>query len=144
MTVRTAHGVIEIGAGSKVLVETNEQETIVRNLHDHKRGDVVMVANGTALPISLGHQLAVSNDPQGTLQDRSSIATRHTTTYPLSNGLTATISEFSLISAMTNHPILKALAQSADKTERKHVEQILKNAVVLTFATAAKGRYQGR
>jgi hypothetical protein len=147
ITVETPEGVLHIAAGSQALVEVIENATVVRTLHNHKRGDVRMVVGATTLIVDLGRQVVISSGSSKALHafnSNSAVAVRNTMVRKVGNGITAAVSEFSMVSALSSHEVLKALYQSADKADRKHLEQILKNAVVLSFTTAGKGRYQRR
>jgi hypothetical protein len=138
---------LHIAAGSQALVEVIENATVVRTLHNNKRGDVRMVVGADTLIVDLGRQLVISSEASKSIDafiSNSVVAVRNTVVSKLGTGATAAVSEFSMISALSNHRILKALCQSANKAEHKQLEQILKNAVVLSFTTAGKGRYQRR
>lgn len=142
--VQTKHGVIEIAAGSKAIVEVTDDSTIVRTLHDHKQGDVRVLVGDKHFEVNLGKQLLVTTSDRSIsdFSRESGIAHRNATSKQLANGLTVHTSEFSVVSALSNDQILKALCASSAKSDRKHFVQIAKNACILSSMTMLKGPYK--
>ena len=147
LRLRTEHGVLELGAGSRVIVSVADNCTVVRNLHDRKKGDVRFVSGTQKVDLHLGMQLFVSSDPELTLNDlskASGIALRNTSSFKLAaphGTLPAHLSEFSVLTALSKDETLKALYQSNEKADRKIYEQIAKNACILGTLTMRKGPY---
>ena len=56
--------------------------------------------------------------------------------------LRAFTAEFSMVSALVDHAALRALTRSPSSEHRKHVEQLLKNACVLTVVCGKHGAYK--
>jgi len=145
VSVPTAHGVVEIPAGAKVVVIADEDITIVRTLHDHKQGDVRIVDGDRSIVVNIGKELVITDDLAGSMSDLDATckaAVRDTQTHNWSKGTSAYLSDLSVASCLKNDPVLKALARSTDKAERKHYEQIAKNAAILFTMGAKKGAYR--
>lgn len=142
IVVRTNAGKFSIAGGSKVIVTASDHETIVRNLHDRKIGDVC-VFNGTRrIAIELGMQAILRDEIGNDNPSSSTVATRNTHVLNLRDGLTAHFSEFSMLSAMANDHTLRALSQSKSKEDRRHFDQIAKNACIIGSLTIKKGPYR--
>lgn len=142
IVVQTNAGRFSIAAGTKVVITASEHETTVRNLHDHKIGDVCLLSGTRKIAIELGMQAVLRDEIAKDNPLRSSIATRNTHTMNLLDGLTAHFSEFSMLSAMANDHTLRVLSQSRLKEDRKHFDQIAKNACIIGSLTIKKGPYR--
>jgi hypothetical protein len=144
MRVRTAHGVVDIAAGSLVSIESSSNSTIIRNLHDGKDGAVRCLEGSDSVKLGVGFELVLTIDLatiKADVQGGSRIASRNSTSTKLSNGLTAQLSEFSLVSALANDQTLHALLHSSSKEDRKRFNQIAKNACILSTISTKRGPY---
>lgn len=139
--IETKYGTIEIGAGSKALVEVNGENVTVLNLHDKAHGSINVRHGNTAMKLGLGHQLVLSSCAYRT-DGENAIAMRNVRREVISGGLHAFGGEFSMVSALTTHPALRSLCQSKVKGHRAHLDPILKNACILSYVTARHGAYK--
>lgn len=144
--VHSKHGDFEIAAGSMVVMETSPVATTVLNLHDKKNGSVHYSDGLTHINVNLGHQLIVSKNERSLSEYHrtSTVPIRNTTTNVLQGGAAVELSEFSVVSALSNVQTLKALSASPIKSDRKHYEQIAKNACILDSLTLRKGPYRSQ
>ncbi len=144
VTINLPNGIVMITAGAAAIVSVDADGcTAVRTIHNKSQNDVRFTWGTSTTPVELGWQVEVFG--QGSAQHRNNaIATRNRTTKVGSDGSTLTVSEFSLLSALSHHNILQAMQRSSHKADRQQIERVMKNVSILTYLTAHKGAFQNR
>jgi hypothetical protein len=135
MIVSTAHGEIQIKAGSLVYVTTSGTTTAIYNLHDSCKNAVNVATSSGIRPLLPGSMIILSSKESIDLSSSNpvwSIGHRNVRTSAMGD-TNVTLAEFSLASAITRMPAVVALLQSKNPQERRLAQQLLKTAAVLTF-----------
>ncbi len=141
----TIGGEVIIPAGCKAIVHVKEGVIAVLNLHDKRAGQICVRRSGNLISTSMGKEIVISDLPSAefaTSNPAPDVAVRNLKSWQLSSGQRVFMADFSMISALSNHPALKCLGQSHSAEHRKQMKQLLKNAAALTYVTAKHGLYK--
>ncbi|MDX2108385.1 MAG: hypothetical protein SFY67_18470 [Candidatus Melainabacteria bacterium] len=134
ITVDTHEGTVHIAGGSTAYVMETGNDVAVYNLHDTHRGGVFVVSNNKVVNVLPGHQVLLTRNPNAHfdhLNPGKDIGHRKTHSKDLGGGITAHISEFSIIGAFSSVPALRQMIKSDDKAQRQLAHKMIKNAVIL-------------
>lgn len=134
ITVQTHEGNVHIAAGSTVYVMETGNDVAVYNLHDSRKGGVQIVSNNRLLTVQPGTQVLLTRNPNAHfdhLNPGKDIGHRKAHNRDLGGGITAHISEFSIIGAFSSVPALRDMIKSDNKAQRHLAHKMIKNAVIL-------------
>jgi hypothetical protein len=135
---------IHVSKGSAAFVINSGAQVSVMSLHDDKTGDVSVLAGGQEIKLRAGEQVVIGyqNEQDTESEPMPSIGVRSVDRHNLSDGLRATVSEFSIPSAVLEVQSLKALKSSSEMHERQLFAKMLKNAAVIQTVGIRKGAYK--
>lgn len=137
---------VHIEKGSAVHVYETGHDVSILNLDDQHKGAVKVVAGGKLIVVQPGKALVLTRVMEADydrVNPLPSIATRHTKKVELGNGITAFVSDFSILSALMRVVPLKQLVNSNDPKERQLAHALLKNALLITnFSAMTAGPYK--
>jgi hypothetical protein len=145
LDIATTHGVVTIKDGAKALVVSNAYSTSVLNLHDSRRGEISIKLPNGRVNVPMGTQLTVTPILNATFADVNptpDIAVRDIKDFGKTGELRTFTADFSLLSAILENPTLRALSKSSDKSHKKQIERVLKNACAATVVTGKSGVYK--
>jgi hypothetical protein len=128
LSIKTPMGLIRIGCDALVLVSCTADTVALYDLDDAHRGDVsVETRDGTNFRLSPGHHVLISRAHTGNAHGwLPGISHRCIVRDSLRNGLVATSSEFSVVSAAGSLPVLAAMTHSRDRRHNSIVRKLLK------------------
>jgi hypothetical protein len=134
ITVQTHEGNVHIAAGSTAYVMETGNDVSVYNLHDTRKGGVQIVSNNKLIVVQPGTQVLLTRNPNAHfdhLNPGKDIGHRKAHNKDLGAGITAHISEFSIIGAFSSVPALREMIKSDNKAQQKLAHKMIKNAVIL-------------
>lgn len=134
ITVQTHEGNVHIAAGSTAYVMETGNDVAVYNLHDARKGGVQIVSNNKLIVVQPGTQVLLTRNANAHfdhLNPGKDIGHRKAHNKDLGAGITAHISEFSIIGAFSSVPALREMIKSDNKAQQKLAHKMIKNAVIL-------------
>jgi hypothetical protein len=143
--VGTQEGDVHIPAGSAVFIMETGNDVAVYDLHDSRTGSIKIVAGKRLLTLAPGRQVVLTrrlDDKFEEVNPGNRIGFRKHKDVVLGEGIKAHVSEFSIPSAVATVAPIKKLLASNRPQDRKLVNQMLTNAVILSEMTAAVGPYR--
>ncbi len=146
-TTRLSAGdvLVNVEAGSVVLVNRNSDELTVSNILDVRAGSVKLItADRHSLELPVGTQASIGRTRSSTLMRSGrgdAIARRHLQAAYLSGGQTVTTSEVFYLSLVQHSDLLKQLTASSKPEDRKLSARLLKTAAVIAVVGARRGPY---
>ena len=145
LRLNTCAGEISIARGCQVLVQVKGDYVSVFNLHDRHSGQVTMRSTGTVIDTVMGKGFVIGPDHGNKLScvnPAPEIALRNVQSQVVAGGQRLFTADFSIMSALMNHPVLQELTHNGRRTHKKEIEQLLKNALVLACVTSRHGVYK--
>jgi hypothetical protein len=143
MTIETPFGQVKLAAGSVVLTVLNKDGLAIYNVHDAHRDDVHVIVDGHSMPVPISHHLMItSGKSYEDVNPIENITHRDMKSDALKGGLNVFRSQFSISSAISGVSALHDMLHSADPTERKMINRLVKDAAVLMQTSAVYGAYK--
>lgn len=143
LKIQTPQAEVSIAAGAKALVQMKDGYLAVLNLHDKHKGQVSIRSQGLTMSASMGQVLilgADKGDKLAAINPVPEISLRSVKSQKLYGDQRVFTADFSLMSALMNHSTLKGL--QSNPSHKKHIDQLLKNTIVLNYITAKHGAYK--
>ncbi|MBX3149762.1 hypothetical protein KF728_06440 [Candidatus Obscuribacterales bacterium] len=140
MDVSTIHGVVHIGGKSVALISATADGLAVYDVHDSKKGNIRVTANGETHTLSPGRHMLISTDKSGEFASANALELiPHSNVKQVQTGRTKTVykSEFSIPAAISSVTALKDLMKSEDPELRKTAGKIAKTASILLYMRTA-------
>ncbi|MBX3075607.1 hypothetical protein KF913_16980 [Candidatus Obscuribacterales bacterium] len=140
MDVSTIHGVVHIGGKSVALISSTADGLAVYDVHDSKKGNIRVTANGETHTLSPGRHMLISTDKSGEFASANALELiPHSNVKQVQTGRTKTVykSEFSIPAAISSVTALKDLMKSEDPELRKTAGKIAKTASILLYMRTA-------
>lgn len=109
-------------------------------------GKSTVTAGKHHIPLRCGHEVLIC-DHNPTLRDTSAsdgIMRRRVSCHPIGFGLTAVLSDFSILSLLSNAEHLQGLRNPESAGDKSVYEQLLRTSAILHIVTAAKGSYSAQ
>jgi hypothetical protein len=129
---------IRIARGSAAFVSVENGAVSLLALHERKTSDIGVLVGEQEIFVRTGEQLVLGKTESGL----RSIATRAPRQHRTADGGKATLSEFSIPSAITSLPEIRSLRASADPAKRALYDNLVRNAAVLQTVGLHKGPYR--
>lgn len=143
--VKTEFGTVTVHPGAIVVIAGTDKAAVVYNLHEAKTGDVVVNAGTRHIPVRMGEHTAVTDSSVRMytgINPPTGVTHREIERGDLGNGFAVFSSEFSIVSALNNLKAVSALKNSANPSERRLYQRLLKDAAILMQTGGARGAYR--
>ena len=140
--VSTHEGDVSIAAGSAALVYETGNDVAVLNLTDNYTGDVKFVSGNHSVALVPGQEIVLTRNGSASLKQinpASAVAHRRVERTHFNNGITAFVTDFSIMSALQNTPLYNSLKKTDQG--RATLDKILRAAASLQIVTAFRGPY---
>jgi hypothetical protein len=137
----TDFGEILINRGNIVLVMTGQNSICAYNLHDNVANSPSAVCAGNSIRFGVGREILLKRETSKRF-DRK-IAHRHPEVLVRTNETEIQGAEFSLPSAIFTVLPVRAMRRSDEPDARRAMDQILKNAAILSLVCTRFGPYSG-
>jgi hypothetical protein len=140
--VSTHEGDVSIAAGAAALVFESGNDVAVLNLTDENTGNVKFLSGGHSVSLVPGQEIVLTRNASASLKQinpASAVAHRRVEKTHFNNGITAFVTEFSIMSALQNTPLYNSLKKTEEG--RAALDKILRAAASLQIVTAARGPY---
>lgn len=145
--IKTNEGWVHLNPGSIAYVIAGEKDLTVLALSENRLGDIKVISCKRSIDLRFGEFLLINRGEASEVDAAMHIpaASRNMNRQSLPEGRTAFTGEFSVPSAVAKIGLISAMLKqrSLPLADRKRLEQVLKNAVVLSIVTAKHGPYQG-
>lgn len=141
LSVKTDHGIVNINKGAIVMIITNGKGTRVLDLHDVGLNDVKVAFDNRVVTLHPGQELDLVQgdvaEGKRLMADPDNIAHRRTKVSNYGDNMVAVTSDFSLVNALTMHPLLVQLNRSADPADKKLLDTLCKTTAALFVSQGA-------
>ncbi len=142
--IATAFGQVQVrkGAVASVVVDA----TGLRVAACSGPGDITVKAGERTIQLMPGEEVVVSDHALSNDErlKADGVGRRGFKSHEIGTGLTATISDFSIVSLMSSAAHLNSLVHPAAPVERRISKKLLKTAAVIQQVTRSRGAYQSR
>ncbi|MBX9688238.1 MAG: hypothetical protein K2X27_16130, partial [Candidatus Obscuribacterales bacterium] len=147
ISIKTNEGLVYLEAGSIAYVLAGERDLAVLALSENRQGDIKVVASKRSIDLRFGEFLLINRDDAAALEQAMPLPanSRNVNRQNLPDGRALFTGEFSVTSAVAKIGAINAMLKKnlLSNSDRKRIEQVLKNAVVLSIVTAKHGPYLG-
>lgn len=141
--VNTDHCSVHMDRGSIVMISTSPLITRVRNFADNHANSVRVVVEGKYITVSPGRELNIGANGSeiSAIVHNDGMSRRNIRNLKTDNGKVV-LAEFSILNAMTRHPLIIELRKSAEQKAKEIVNKITKTAACLhIISDREKGPY---
>jgi hypothetical protein len=145
VTVETPSGQVKIAGGSLVLMVAGPLGLAVYDLHDSKKGSVQIYADGKEITLSPGRHALVSHTVNSEFADVNPIEMiphRGVERRALSQGKSAFVSEFSILSAIDSVPSLRRLTNSKHAIAKKLSGDLFKTVAIVLSVGGSQEQFK--
>ncbi|MBX9771585.1 MAG: hypothetical protein K2X29_09455, partial [Candidatus Obscuribacterales bacterium] len=144
ITITTGDCKVNIDGGVIALLSNVDGILTVRGLGERSLSPITVASGSKFIKLHMGQELVVGANEKATLVSAKSdgIARRRLETVSLADNQTAVYGEFSILSVLENHSLLRRLSHSKQRTDRSVVDSIVKSGASLMVVTASRGAYQ--
>jgi hypothetical protein len=144
MTVRTAVGDVKVRKGALVSIQCERGSLRVAACSGP--GDVSIRTEGRMIAVAPGQEVLIADHKATSeeIEPFDGIGRRNASTQVIGNGMTAVLSDFSIVSLASNATHLRALRAPASMVERSMFSRLAKTAAAVETLTREHGRYAAR
>lgn len=146
IVVGTTEGRVFIPAGSMAFIMQSGNEVAIFDLHQRGKNGIQVVAGDKLITMDPGRMVLLSNQKASSLDqlghEALTVAYRQPQAEKINDNLTAHGADFSLPSAFHNVQPLQRLLNSERPEERRIVQKLLMNAVLLEEQTNYRGPFR--
>lgn len=141
LPIKTPLAQVLPGKGALASITTHKGRTYIRSCGP--TGTLSVIVNARRIPVNSGEELLIcDHEPEhADISPADGVGRRntHTTRY---GAVYATVSDFSIISAVSNHQKLATLCRSSNISERRLLERLLKTAATIDTVLKHRGPYK--
>ena len=145
MRVRAGEVVVDFQPGSIIYVNSKKDVVVVRNLKEKLDQNVILRVGGRSIKCAAGEELVVGNELPTVMNEMKNdgVGRRNVKAIEaLGANILINKSEFSLTAFMQYSPIMRALYNSKDESDKQLLADVIKMDAVLSVVTSKRGNYQ--
>lgn len=146
IVVGTQEGDVHIPAGSAVFIIETGHDVAIYDLHDSRSGSIKIVSGKRLITLAPGRQVVLTkrlDEDFEKINPGNRIGYRKPKSVLVGEGIKAYVTDFSIPSAVAVVQPLRTMLKSETARDRKLVDKVLTNAVILSQMTASMGPYRG-